>query len=89
MTLYKAVHAVDSNGDGTLTALTRPCGFCGEWGEVIVPENGFYSWASDRVPIQDAMPDVPKEQREQLVSGTCPDCWKEYFGLPVGKGEAA
>ena len=77
-----AVFSITHNGDGTLAVCTRPCGICDKPGEVTVPEDEFYSWANDRVPIQDAMPDIPKELREQLVSGTCPDCWKKYFGLP-------
>ncbi len=30
---------------------------------------------------QRAFPDLPKEQREFLISGTCPECWKDLFGV--------
>ena len=29
--------------------------------------------------VQDAFPMMPPEEREQLVSGYCPSCWKEMF----------
>lgn len=30
--------------------------------------------------IQDAFPRLPPEDREILISGTCPKCWNEIFG---------
>jgi len=30
--------------------------------------------------IQDAMPNIPAEQREFLISGFTPEQWKETFG---------
>jgi len=77
-----AVSSFAPAGDGSLTVTTRPCGFCGKPGVVSVPQAGFFAWAKDGVLIQDAMPDIPKERREQLISGTCPDCWRRYFGSP-------
>lgn len=29
--------------------------------------------------IQRAFPNMPVERREQLISGTCPGCWKALF----------
>lgn len=78
------IHAVDfiaSKKNCTLTITTKPCGFCCKPGTVTVPKDGFYRWFNFEVPIQDALRDVPKEQREQLISGICPDCWEKYFGL--------
>lgn len=33
----------------------------------------------DRPYIQDLLPDFTDEQREELISGTCPECWKKLF----------
>lgn len=74
MTLYEAVESVTSNGDGTLTALTAACGFCGDPGEVTVPDGGFLAWTYGQAPIREAMPDLPEEQRGQLATGTCAAC---------------
>ena len=30
--------------------------------------------------IQDAWPESTAEQREQVISGTHPECWNEMFG---------
>ena len=37
----------------------------------------------ERILIQEALPDVPRELREMFLSGLCPDCWESVFG----KGE--
>ena len=34
----------------------------------------------ERILIQDALPDVPRELRELFISGTCPECWKKIYG---------
>jgi hypothetical protein len=83
MRVGTAVDSITYNENGTLTVTTTPCGFCGNPGEVSVPEDEFFAWADDMVLIQDAMPNIAKERREQLKSGTCPDCWEKYFGLPA------
>ena len=82
MRMGTAVDSITRTVNGMLTVTTRPCEFCGKPGEVPVPEDGFFAWADDMVLIQDAMPTVPRGLREQLISGTCPDCWQEYFGQP-------
>jgi hypothetical protein len=33
----------------------------------------------DRRNIQEVLPDVPRAQRELLITGTCGDCWSELF----------
>ena len=61
-----------------ITVNTKQCMFCGKTGTVEVPEDGFQKWR-DGVLIQDAMPDVSKEVREVLITGTHPECWKKYM----------
>lgn len=46
---------------------------------VTVPISGLALWLTGTL-IQDAMPDVPKEDREFLVSGTSPEGWNSLSG---------
>ena len=39
----------------------------------------FKAWKGGAM-VQDAMPDVPAEQREFLMTGIMPTSWKETFG---------
>ena len=60
------------------------CLKCGRWFKLPVTKEQFERWRSGEL-IQNAMPDLPKEDRELLVSGTCGKCWKEMFGEPEPK----
>lgn len=55
------------------------CPFCEEDHIVTVPLDGYSNWLSGE-KIQNAMPDVPAEDREMLISGICPSCWQKAFG---------
>lgn len=55
------------------------CPFCGEDHIVTVPEDGYNRWIRGE-KIQIAMPEVPAEDREMLISGICPTCWNKTFG---------
>lgn len=39
-----------------------------------VPVSEYQAW-KDGMLIQDAMPSLTKDDRELLLSGTCPKCW--------------
>jgi len=54
------------------------CRVCAEPREITVPAAGFMAWQRGEF-IQDAMPEVSAEDREQLISQTCPTCWDEMF----------
>ena len=56
------------------------CNTCGERCAVMVPSKGYLSWALGGELIQNAMPDLPKEVRELLISKTCGLCWDKMFG---------
>ena len=58
---------------------TPKCFHCGIGGTVEVPEKGFLIRQLG-VRIQDAYPDLPAPLREQIISGTHPQCWEEMFG---------
>ena len=66
------------SNENTIEAVTT-CPFCGEDHIVEVPENGYNRWIQgDKIQI--TMPEVPAEDREMLISGICPTCWKNTFG---------
>jgi hypothetical protein len=58
---------------------TPICGMCGEQGVVEVPAVGFLQWNFGML-VQEAFPDVSLDIREQLISGTHPECWKKMVG---------
>ena len=58
---------------------TPKCFHCGVGGTVEVPMKGFLIRQLGGL-IQDAYPDLPAPLREQMVSGTHPQCWEEMFG---------
>lgn len=36
-------------------------------------------WVTGRKPIQNALPEVPAAEREQMITGMHPECWNEMF----------
>ena len=58
---------------------TPPCCCCGRLGEILVSVDGYAAWR-DGTLIQDAMPELAPEYREQLMTGTHPACWDAMFG---------
>ena len=62
----------------TQAVLTRRCMVCGETGSVTVSSEGVRKWRQGAL-IQNALPDLDADQREQLTSGTHPACWGELF----------
>lgn len=55
------------------------CPICEEDHIVTVPLDGYNNWLCGE-KIQNAMPNVPAEDREMLISGICPSCWQKTFG---------
>lgn len=41
---------------------------------IAVPEQEYQNW-KDGMLIQDAMPSLGQDDRELLMTGTCPECW--------------
>ena len=58
----------------------RPCVFCGKTHSVDLMEYQFNLWREGEL-IQVAMPDVSVEDREFLISGICPKCQEDIFGV--------
>lgn len=55
------------------------CVFCGKEHSVEVDFDNFMQWKMGAL-IQNAMPELNATQREQLISGICPNCQERIFG---------
>jgi len=54
---------------------------------VTIPKDevqGYHKWRNRDAMIQDAIPSVPRDQREFLISGYSPQGWEELFGFGDG-----
>jgi hypothetical protein len=60
---------------------TPACGLCGEASLLVVSRAAYVSWVAGGL-IQDAFPDMPRDEREQLKTGTHPACWDAMLGDP-------
>ena len=58
----------------------RPCVFCGKVHSIDLMEYEFNLWREGTL-IQEAMPDTSVEDREFLISGICPKCQEDIFGV--------
>mgnify|MGYP001026373536 FL=1 len=63
-------------GKGTVEVT---CPVCGNAKQIEVGEAGLKRLEESDMLIQRAIPHVPPEFREMLISGTCPDCFKAMF----------
>ena len=55
------------------------CRMCGKQYNLKAEKEGIQKWMNG-MNIQDALPYMPAEERELLISGTCPECWDKLFG---------
>lgn len=55
------------------------CRTCGEDRVIDCTDEQYVAWKENHMLIQNAMPDVPKEQRELLLSGICGACFNRMF----------
>jgi hypothetical protein len=70
-----------------ITVTTRRCFHCGCEGEVTVTPEGLTAYNGGEY-AQVAFPELDKDLREQIISGTHPKCWQEMFGAPEDEDEA-
>jgi len=64
------------------TIETKRCFQCGKPGELKIPSPDYFAGIKkleQGALIQDAFPSLNTEQREQIISGTHPECWKKMF----------
>lgn len=55
------------------------CRLCKKEYEIPVTEEGYQKYL-EGAKIQLAFPHLNLDQRELIISQTCPDCWKRLFG---------
>lgn len=55
------------------------CPFCGKATTIQVVGKDFYAWKFEGVLIQNAMPYLPANVRETLISGLCDECQEKMF----------
>lgn len=60
-----------------MTIVTE-CPLCGQQHAIEVSDMGLIAYNRGAL-IQDAFPDLTKEEREMLMTGICPECWIELF----------
>lgn len=61
----------------TIEIFTR-CPECREYTTHTVQKIRYNAW-KDGMLVQRAFPDMPAEEREQLITGICPACWDKMF----------
>ena len=57
---------------------TPRCCVCGKTGTMMVSHSGWRMYLSNKL-AQESFPDLSNEQREQLITGTHPECWDKLF----------
>lgn len=66
----------------TIKLNTGVCLHCGQDGFIEMPENdynqGMIAYKEGSF-VQQAFPNLCADQREQIISGTHPECWLEMF----------
>ncbi len=66
----------------TIKINTNTCVHCGKQGSIVMPEDEYNKGLTaynEGAFIQEAFPSLSAEQREQIISGTHPECWIEMF----------
>lgn len=64
----------------TICSVEVECTSCGKTQYIPnVPVEGLEKWLNGNDNIQDCLPKLNNDQRELLISGTCPKCWEEMW----------
>jgi hypothetical protein len=67
---------ISLNGE---TIISVRCMDCGETKQFTVKTAHYDAWVKGQV-IQRAMPEIPEDERELLISGSCGPCFDKLFG---------
>jgi hypothetical protein len=59
---------------------TRKCLHCGKPGYLNVNEDELFAYLTGK-HAQEAFPNLSAPLREQIISGTHPECWEEMFAF--------
>lgn len=69
-----------TNGGKFYDAVIKKCFHCGNVSFFKITKEQYDGWVENRKFIQELFPGLSKEFREQMISGTHPECWCEMFG---------
>lgn len=58
--------------------LERICIVCHKYYKMSVPAEGLRKWKSGML-VQKAFPELSSSEREQIITGTHPECWDSLF----------
>lgn len=58
------------------------CIHCSKKNAFSMLASDYYRWKVTRHYVQDVFPTLTSQDREILISGTHPDCWREIFPDP-------
>lgn len=61
-----------------ITVKTVPCMGCEKSSVLEVDANGYRAWKMGAF-LQHVLPELSDDERELLMTGTCPECWHEMF----------
>lgn len=61
-----------------INLVCQPCCMCGKQNEVKVLLDDYKRYMAG-APVQAAFPEMPADQREMIISGTCPPCFDRLF----------
>lgn len=61
------------------TFVETRCPMCGMYNLILVSDEDLQRWQNGEL-AQDAFPYLTANEREMLISGTCPVCWDKMFG---------
>lgn len=70
--------------------ITTRCPICGESTIHTLTDDQFrrlVAWKNREGLVQDLLYDFSADQREQFMTGICPDCWNKMFGGPDTEDE--
>jgi hypothetical protein len=70
-------HEASTQEDGNVHIVVS-CTQCGISHEFTAPMVNYFFWVIGEL-VQNTFPDIPREDRELLVSGTCDVCFKKQF----------
>lgn len=61
-----------------LEVQTQPCSGCGQTAFFSMTQEQYNAWKQGE-HVQSIFPDWSPDDREMLISGTCPPCWAEMW----------
>lgn len=65
-------------GSNSITPVTKFCPCCSARTDFILDKGRHEAWRGGQL-VQACFPDMKAEDRETLISGTCPACWDKVF----------